>query len=464
LQDVDFNNFALSNVFAIDTPADEILIGRGASASSAGSAVGKDAGALDHGSAFGYGTHGSNNGSAFGYGAEGNDSGAAMGYTANANDFGAAIGRNARGEVGGVGLGSSAKGTNYGVGIGYQARGNNEGVAVGHRAWASNGCVAIGQYVTNDYAFSTRLYGNLLMGTNDVLFGTQSTTGRLAGLEASVNNIGGEVTNALSYIQILGVEVTNTMSATNYINSKLVNFSGTNTTGFVTSADGDDDKFLKGDGTWDTPAGAGDFLADGTVPMTGDFNGGGQDITNVDEVVATTFTGGGAGVTGVNATNATTFDGQTTNLLTVKALKVDGSNADIGGGAITNVDYVSTTGATTKVVYQEFSNGSTNTTPFSITGVGFRPKGASVYAALDSSVNKASGFGVVDSAGTASCLVNDGSSAWGRSASFIYLGTSAGQNHKVDWSSWDADGATFTRSKSASMVTNDVKYIFQFFR
>ncbi len=38
--------------------------------------------------------------------------------------------------------------------------------------------------------------------------------------------------------------------------------------------------FWRGDGTWSAPAGAGDFLADGTIPMTGDFNLDGNNIDN----------------------------------------------------------------------------------------------------------------------------------------------------------------------------------------
>ena len=49
-------------------------------------------------------------------------------------------------------------------------------------------------------------------------------------------------------------------------------FVGAGTTGLITSTAGDAAKYLLGDGTWGTPVGAGDFLADGSVPMTGPIN------------------------------------------------------------------------------------------------------------------------------------------------------------------------------------------------
>ena len=61
-------------------------------------------------------------------------------------------------------------------------------------------------------------------------------------------------------------------------------FTGAGSTGRITSTAGDAGNFLKADGTWATPAGAGDFKADGSVPMTGPLNAGGQAVTNVDVV------------------------------------------------------------------------------------------------------------------------------------------------------------------------------------
>lgn len=63
-------------------------------------------------------------------------------------------------------------------------------------------------------------------------------------------------------------------------------FSGPGSTGHVTAVATDTNKYLRGDGTWSAPAGAGDFLADGTIPMSGPLNLGGQRATNAADAVA----------------------------------------------------------------------------------------------------------------------------------------------------------------------------------
>ena len=94
-----------------------------------------------------------------------------------------------------------------------------------------------------------------------------------------------------------------------------------------------------------------------------------------------------------------------------------------------------------------------------ISGVGFRPSGATVHAIC--TAKPVSSFGFVDSYGNQSSLgvYDDGTGYSPNTGQNTYAGYLYGVGSKewrVSWSSWDNDGATFTTAFSANMFTNNV--------
>lgn len=69
--------------------------------------------------------------------------------------------------------------------------------------------------------------------------------------------------------------------------------------------------FWRGDGTWASPGGSGDFLADGTVAMTGNLNINTQDIEDANSNELLGFTTTGSAVNQIDIANAATGNGPT---------------------------------------------------------------------------------------------------------------------------------------------------------
>ena len=176
------------------------------------------------------------------------------------------------------------------------------------------------------------------IGTNaDKLDGTTVWTGN--------KNAGGkQLTNAGS------------ITSSNVLTGKSLSLTGGNT-----------NLWLKGNGTEGTPAGAGDFKADGSVAMTGDLDLGGQAISNgawegtaIDGTTYVTNFGisdlsdggdvlkktgaiamtGNLNFGGKSGTNLN--DVTLTNEVSAKSLKLTGGNADFGTGEATNLTKVKT--------------------------------------------------------------------------------------------------------------------------
>jgi hypothetical protein len=126
---------------------------------------------------------------------------------------------------------------------------------------------------SNQFAKAIYINGNAVLTNEPVADGlnTRSNTwdtaaAQATGLDSKSNTWTGTETTATSaYLIAVGLE---SQSNAWHITSTSL-FGGADTTGAVTSAAGDAGNFLKADGTWATPAGAGDFKADGSVPMTG---------------------------------------------------------------------------------------------------------------------------------------------------------------------------------------------------
>ena len=205
----------------------------------------------------------------------------------------------------------------------------------------------------------------------------------------------------------------------------------------------------------------------------------GGSVTTNAGLLSFTITAGGDMTTVSNAIAAITNDVGV--LQTNTATKAQGTTADAAlarsggvatnlslgtalnaaGKAITNADYIATTGATTKIKGRFEINGTTNQTTMVITGVGFKPKGCIVDAAVINTVIMSRGF--VDSSGSDYCNATYSTSLGTYTAEAAFLAVGAGYHH-LYFSSWDEDGATFTRSKENSPNTNNVSYVFFFFR
>lgn len=163
----------------------------------------------------------------------------------------------------------------------------------------------------------------------------------------------------------------------------------------------------------------------------------------------------------------------TTAALTVtNGLTLATGNMNAGGRAITNADYVQTTGTTTKAITVSCPNGTTNAGNLAVTGVGFIPKGATVLAAgVEIPGIEGSPFSsaVVDSAGndygicTYCAAASQGMYSFNGSAKIYWL-SGVDSYNLLDWVSWDADGATFSRTVSGTPTTNTIVYQFLFYR
>lgn len=175
------------------------------------------------------------------------------------------------------------------------------------------------------------------------------------------------------------------------------------------------------------------------------------------------FTGNGDGLTNIPGTLTAAEKAIATN-----SVRADGSTAmtgtlNMGGNALTNADYVQTTGPTTKTIYKSITGGTLVNSNLIITNVGFKPKGLDLMAWTDNSSNSFC-FGYADSEmnqGGMDVIQNHQGNMLGI---VLYLGDSSGANHSMTLVSWDADGATFSRTNSANMWNADVRMRFKFQR
>lgn len=174
------------------------------------------------------------------------------------------------------------------------------------------------------------------------------------------------------------------------------------------------------------------------------------------------FIGNGAGLTNLPI-------GVTNNQTTVSFDNLAVTNLQITGGSPTNESVLMSTnnlGQTGWVTsrYKLISSLSqtTNTTSLVITGVGFKPVGAVVFANMEGKKTDSQGF--IDSAGNDQCMVRTESDAHTVISSASFLQDSTGKNIYLNWVSWDADGATFTRTPDAGIITNNINYKFLLYR
>ena len=175
------------------------------------------------------------------------------------------------------------------------------------------------------------------------------------------------------------------------------------------------------------------------------------------------------------ATADAALPASSTNALKVTQLQITGGSPTPGavlvttnsaGQAVwqtnlTGLGVVSYSAPSTKII--SMAGQTTNTTQLVVTGVGFKPKGCTMYSFIYLTKMICQGF--VDSLGGESCIGFDSSGlsvapgAW--SSYFI---TSTGQ-HYTDFVSFDDDGITFNRGvNGSSPSTETITYRLIFFR
>lgn len=174
---------------------------------------------------------------------------------------------------------------------------------------------------------------------------------------------------------------------------------------------------------------------------------------------------------GLVASNALPIAGGTmAGAMTGTSLTV--SSLAITGGA-TNGGVLTCTNGTTgqmgllipalKVKVASYTTQNTNTQPITITGIGFRPTAAHMFAVVYAG---AYSDGWVDSATNYSGIKKlDDGSFYDTGAYLSYIQYAAGGQHRITLTSFDADGATFAQEKAVSpAVTNTIYLRMQFFR
>ena len=84
-----------------------------------------------------------------------------------------------------------------------------------------------------------------------------------------------------------------------------------------------------------------------------------------------------------------------------------------------------------------------------ITGAGFTPRAACIFALVDGT--SAASWSFIDNAGGMSGIVDTHvvvADTYGSTGNASYLRTAGATSAQCDWASWDADGMTLTRTKT----------------
>jgi len=270
---------------------------------------------------------------------------------------------------------------------------------------------------------------------------------------------------------------------------------------------------------------SGDFLADGTIPMTGDLNMGGEVITNGGSAHFTNgyFSGTlkldgndvstNSGVTNIfgvttnglvpapttvndgvlladgtwmpttNVESATTdmylrtdgtvpmtgdlpMGGQSitdaTNVVTYSAT-LTGGNLDGGGGSLTNVNNIVFTNES--YASYEFVTQTTNEINITVSGLPWEPSAVLVKLHVNGVVYFMSD-GWVDSSGTQRSVGTqavNGKNYYTQNYAG-YMIDSSSKSHLLQWTAWTSDGATFTQQAESGIVTNTIQVRMLFYR
>ena len=168
------------------------------------------------------------------------------------------------------------------------------------------------------------------------------------------------------------------------------------------------------------------------------------------------------------STNAAAARMIATNAQAVADAALPKSGGTIGGNingsgtsSATNFDFVSYTNASTKLILVDSQT--TNVLVLTISTVGFAPKSCIVNTYVSSA--PVLSFGLVDSGGVQSCVIQkpDGSSS--ADSSHVSWLPASGATNFLTWTGWTATGATFQRSVSGTPSSSlSVTHQFLFFR
>jgi len=279
----------------------------------------------------------------------------------------------------------------------------------------------------NDLVTAT---GSLNAAVGNLIYSTNSLQVKIDVLNTSTDVLNTAVGNLQTTTNALNTRAGNLESVTGVLNTVTVTistqlFAGAGTTGRITSAAAGTNGFLKGDGTWTTPAGAGDFKADGSVAMTGPFNGGGQNATNI-------------------------------GLGSMASLQVTGGSP-VAGGSLYSTNTLGQMGYSSISSYAFFyTTGTRSNDNIVISGIGFRPSSAIIFATASSS--EMMSWGVIDSSGAGKIVgqTADGTGTGTGAGYGAYLYTVGGKYWTISWSSWNDGGATLTQTYTSNMVTNNI--------
>lgn len=150
-----------------------------------------------------------------------------------------------------------------------------------------------------------------------------------------------------------------------------------------------------------------------------------------------------------------------TNAAAVTTLKITGGTPAVGDMFIvTNASGAGTlTSVRNKLV--TVNSQTTNTANMVITGVGFKPTSAVIFATAH---DLSSSSGLVDRTGVEACTRSLGATLIRTTGASAYLHTDSAKAHKLAFASWDANGATFTRTSTDGIANVATSFIFIFYR
>jgi hypothetical protein len=113
-----------------------------------------------------------------------------------------------------------------------------------------------------------------------------------------------------------------------------------------------------------------------------------------------------------------------------------------------------------KLIYKAYDM-STTTGAVNITGVGFEPSAAIIFAS--ETTGDSISFGVCDPDSASMCTYKDYSGAAGASdTNCLYLLQSAGNSQAAVFTSWDSDGMTLTFTETGSCAAISMKLVILF--